>query len=71
MRRRLLTEYTIIMLQFLAWLRKIKLRAADNHSYMCHICTKGFLYSNFNFAVINKILNFHEIAQKFTKSQKS
>ena len=22
--------------------------AKDNHSYMCHICEKGFLDSNFN-----------------------
>ena len=26
--------------------------AADNHNYMCHICAKGFLDSNFNKAVI-------------------
>ena len=29
---------------------------ADNHDYMwCHICAKGFLDSNFNEAVIEKI----------------
>ena len=22
--------------------------AADNYNYMCHICAKEFLYSNFN-----------------------
>ena len=37
--------------------------AADNHNYMCHICAKGFLDSDFNEAVIDKISNFHEIAQ--------
>ena len=43
----------------------------DNHSYMCHICAKGFLDSNFNEAVIDKISIFHEIAPNFTYSQKS
>ena len=38
---------------------------------MCHICAKGFLDSNFNEAVIDKISNFQEIAQNFTYSQKS
>ena len=45
--------------------------AADNHNYMCHICAKRFLDSNFNFkAVIDKISNFQEIAPNFTYSQK-
>ena len=34
--------------------------AANNHNYMCHICTKGFLDSNFNEAAIDKISNFHK-----------
>ena len=37
----------------------------DNHKHMCHICTKGFLDSKLNLAVIDKISNFHEIAPKF------
>ena len=37
--------------------------AADNYNYMCHTCAKEFLDSNFNQAVIDKISNFHEIAQ--------
>ena len=41
------------------------------HNYMCHICRKGFLDSNFNEAVIEKLSNFHEIAPNFTESQKS
>ena len=32
--------------------------AADDHNSMCHICAKGFLDSNFNQAVIDKISNF-------------
>ena len=43
----------------------------DNYNYMSHICAEGFLDSNFNEAVIDKILNFHEIAPNFTHSQKS
>ena len=43
----------------------------DNHSYMCHICAKGILDSNFNQAVIDKISIFHEIAPNFTYSQQS
>ena len=43
--------------------------AADNHNCMCHICAKGYLDSNFNKAVIDKISNFHEIAPNFTYSQ--
>ena len=39
--------------------------------YMCHICVKGFLNSNFNLAVIDKVSNLHEIGPKFTYSQKS
>ena len=45
--------------------------AADNHNYMCHICAKGFLDLNFNYAVIDKIPNFQEITPNFTYSQKS
>ena len=37
----------------------------DNHNHMCHICAKGFLDSNFNQAVIDKISIFHEIAPNF------
>ena len=44
--------------------------AADNHNYMSHICKLGFLDSNFNEAVIDKISNFQEIAPHFTYSQK-
>ena len=29
--------------------------AADNHNYVCHICAKGIIDSNFNEAVIDKI----------------
>ena len=39
--------------------------AADKHNYMCHICSKGFLDSRVNKALIDKISNFHEIAQNF------
>ena len=45
--------------------------AANNHSYTCHICAKGFLDTNFNQAVIDKISIFHEIAPNYTYSQKS
>ena len=45
--------------------------AAYNLNYMCHICAKGFLHSNFNKTVIDKILNFHELAPNFTCSQQS
>ena len=38
--------------------------AADNYNYVCHICAKRFLYSNFNLAVIDKISNLHKIAPK-------
>ena len=37
---------------------------------MCHICAEGFLDSNFNQAVIDKISIFHEIAPNFTYLQK-
>ena len=40
--------------------------AVDNHNYMCHICAKGFLDSNFNYKVIDKISLLHEIAPNFT-----
>ena len=43
---------------------------ADNHNYVCRMRTKGFLDSNFNQAVIDKISNFQEIAPNFTYSQK-
>ena len=42
---------------------------ADNH-YTCHICAKGYLDTNFNQAVIEKISNFYEIAPNFAYSQK-
>ena len=45
--------------------------AADNHNYICHICAKEFLDLNFNYAVIDKISNFHEIAPNSTYSHKS
>ena len=45
--------------------------AAGNYSYMCHICAKGFSDSNFDYAVIDKISNFHKIAPNLTHSQKS
>ena len=40
-----------------------------NHNHMRHICAKGFLDSNFNQAIIEKISFFHEIAPNFTYSQ--
>ena len=40
--------------------------AADNHNFMCHICAKGFLNSNFNEAVIDKISIFQKTAPNFT-----
>ena len=43
---------------------------ADNYNYTCHICAKGFLDSNFDEAVIDKISNFNELAPNFTYSQK-
>ena len=43
--------------------------ATDNHNYMCHIYAKGFLDSNFNQAVIDKISNCQEIAPNVTYSQ--
>ena len=39
--------------------------AEDNHSYMCHICAKGFLDSNFNEAVIDKNIHFSRKCPKF------
>ena len=35
--------------------------AADNHNYMWHIYAKGFLDSNFNQAVIEKISIFTKL----------
>ena len=46
-------------------------RASDNHNYMCHTCAKEILNSSFNYAVIDKISNFPEVAPNFTFSQKS
>ena len=43
----------------------------DNNDYMCHPCSKGFLNSNLNEAIIDKLLIFNEIAPNFTYSQKS
>ena len=42
--------------------------ASDNHNYrpMCHTCAKEFLNSSFNWAVIDKISNIHDIAPNFT-----
>ena len=37
--------------------------AADNYNYLCHIYAKGFLNSNFNEAIIEKISNFNELPQ--------
>ena len=45
--------------------------ASDNHNFMCHTCAKKFLNSTFNWAVIDKISNFHDIAPNFIFSQKS
>ena len=41
--------------------------AADNHNHMCHIYAKEFSDSNFNKAVIDKISNFSDIFDIFTK----
>ena len=46
-------------------------RAADNDNYMCHICAKGLFELNFDYAVIDKISNFHEIIPILTYPQKS
>ena len=35
--------------------------AAGDHNYMGHICAKGILDLNFDYAVIDKISNFQEI----------
>ena len=42
--------------------------AADNHNYMCHTYAKEFLDSNFSYAVMDKKINFHEIAPNSTYS---
>ena len=39
--------------------------AADNYNYMRRICAKGFLHSDFNQAVIDKILIFLRNHPKF------
>ena len=44
--------------------------AGGNHNNMSHICAKGVLDSNLNYAVIDKISNYQEIAPNFTYSQK-
>ena len=51
--------------------RNEMLWAADNHNNMCYICAKGYLDSNFNWAVIDKISTFHEIVPNFTYLLKS
>ena len=38
---------------------------------MRHICAKGFLDSNFNKVVIDKISIFHEIASNFIYTHKN
>ena len=40
--------------------------AADNYNCMCHTCAKGFLDSNFDEAVTDKISNFNEIVPNST-----
>ena len=47
--------------------------AADNHNDTCHTCAKEFLVlvSNFNSAVIKKILIFEGFALNFTFLQNS
>ena len=42
---------------------------SDNHDYMCHTGAKEFLNSSFNWAVIDKISDFHDFAPNFTISQ--
>ena len=37
---------------------------------MCHMCTKGFLDSNFNEAAVGKMSNFHKIVPNVTYSPK-
>ena len=37
---------------------------------MSHVCAKGFLNSNFNYTVIDKISNFQKFAPNFIYSQK-
>ena len=45
--------------------------AEENHSFMYHICAKGFLDSSINKAIIDKIsFLFQEIAPYLTYSQK-
>ena len=39
--------------------------AADNYSYMCHVCAKVFLDLNFNWAFIDKISIFSQNCPKF------
>ena len=46
------------------------MKSADYNNYMCLICAKEFLDSNFNQAVIDKISNFYKIDPNFTYSEK-
>ena len=39
-----------------------------SHNYMSHICAKGILDSSLDYAVIDKISNFQEIASNVTFS---
>ena len=41
--------------------------SVDNYNYTCHVCAKEFWDSNFNEAVIEKVLSFHEMAPNFTR----
>ena len=45
--------------------------AEDTHSYMCHICAKGFLDLNLIKQLLTKYQFFHKIAPNFTYPQKS
>ena len=40
--------------------------AEDDYSYRRHICAKGFLDSNFDLAVLDKMSIFHEIGPNLT-----
>ena len=42
--------------------------AGDIYNHICHIRAEGFLDSNFNHEVIDKISNFYEIAPNVTNS---
>ena len=47
--------------------RTVVFFAEDTHSYMSNMCAKEFSESNFNKAVIGKILTFQEIAPNSQK----